>query len=188
MIGTHRFCPESGAALSRERHYDGDGRPWRAVDPDDESGPTETVGALTNGAVRSSRKALIVYYERCRERHRDADDDAVRRASLAIRRLKSAATGRQEWDVHVWFALARRLDRYGYDSAWMNGYAAPRCPFCHGRLQYRTVGDTVTAQCATNCADRGLDCLAEIRDLVADLYTVAFPDPNPPAAETYLQL
>lgn len=175
MIGTDAFCPESGAPLSEEHHHDETGRPLRAALADEYVPEDALDGRLTAGAVRSSRTALYRHFRRCHDRHRDPDDELFRAAALALRRLKRAASDRDAWDVHVWFALRRRLEADGYEVAWMGAHAEPRCPDCHGRLRYRRVGDRVTARCGTRCAG-GRDRLPEIRERVADIYAAAFDE------------
>ncbi|QLH84035.1 hypothetical protein [Halosimplex pelagicum] len=186
MIGTDPFCPESGAPLSRDRHYDELGRGKRAVTTTDRSAAAGTAGELTNGAVRSARTALLTYFERCHQRHGDADDELYRRGSVALRRLKSAASGRQEWDVHVWFALKHRLASAEYDVEWMNDHATLRCPHCAGRLRYRRTPGGVVATCGVDCDGSGGDALAAIRETVASLYAAAF-DADPPETDALLQ-
>lgn len=185
MIGNDAFCPETGAPLSSERHYDEHGRAWRAVEPD-ERAPESADGRLTNGAVRSRTTALLTHFRRCHQRHHEPDAELYRSASLALARLKQAATGRQAWDVHVWYALERRLATGGHPTAWMGVHAAPRCPRCHGRLWYREVADDVVARCGSHPTD-GFDPLAEIRDTVAGLYATAFPEDRSQPPDAFLR-
>ncbi|MFC7142005.1 hypothetical protein ACFQMA_19485 [Halosimplex aquaticum] len=188
MIGIDSFCPKSGAALTRDRHYDERGRSKRAVTATDGSSATGTVGELTNGAVRSAQTALLAYFRRCHARHAEPADDLYRRASLALRRLKSSADGRQEWDVHVWLALNRRLDATGYDVDWMHCHTAIRCPGCHGRLRFRTTDSgTVVARCGVDCDGQTGDALVEIRETLASLYADAFDGEDCPGPEEFLQ-
>lgn len=175
MIGNDAFCPKSGAPLSEEQHYDDAGTPRRAV-VDDGRTTEAPVGELTNGSHRSSTAALAAYFRRCHRRREPADDALYREAAVELRRLDRAASGRQAWDVNVWFALKHRLERAGHDVAWMGACATPRCPRCHGRLRYDRVGDDVVARCGTRCGDDGRDRLPEIRDTVATLYAAAFDD------------
>ncbi|WP_436928785.1 hypothetical protein [Halosimplex halobium] len=183
MIGTDPFCPESGAPLSRDRHYDETGRGKRAVTTTDRSAAAGTAGELTNGAVRSARTALLTYFERCHRRHADADEELYRRAAVALRRLKSGASGRQEWDVHVWFALKHRLASTSHGVEWMNDHATLRCPECAGRLRYRRTPGCVVATCGVNCDGADGDALAAIRETVASLYATAFDDDPPDTGE-----
>ena len=176
MIGSDAFCPKTGALLSDQRHYDRRGRPYRAVVGDGLNVETSIEGELTNGAIRSSAAALARYFRGCHRRHDEPDGALYRRASLAIRRLKRMATGREEADVYVWYALYHRLDRLGHATKWMHSDVEPRCPDCHGRLKYTALGSGVSAQCGTNCDGRHTDRLEEIREVVVALYTVAFPD------------
>lgn len=187
MIGNNSFCPKSGAPLSEERHYDEGGRPRRAVRSKGAPDHVATDGELTNGAVRSARTALFNYFKRCHQYYGDADEGLYQRASLALRRLKSTATGTQEWDVYVWYALEKRLQRTGFETGWMHAHATLRCPHCHGRLAYREFADSVVAQCGTNCTDDNADRLDEIRRLLADLYAETFSDDEPPEADAFLR-
>lgn len=188
MIGKDAFCPTSGASLSRESHYDEQGRPSRAVEADESAVAAGTVGELTNGAVRSSQTALLRYFERCHARHADRDESLYRSASLALRRLKSTADGRQEWDVHVWYALKHRLDEKGYDVEWMDGHAQLWCPRCHSRLRYAADGlGELRAWCGVDCTGRPAECLTDIREIVASLYRGTFDEEPSPDAEEFLR-
>lgn len=176
MIGSDAFCPKTGAPLSDQRHYDGRGRSYRSVVGDGLGVTTPTEGELTNGAVRSAAPALTRYFIRCQRRYGEPDAALYRRASLAIRQLKRAASGREESDVHVWYALRHRLRRFGYPTEWMHSHIELRCPGCHGRLKYVDHGAGVTARCGTNCDGHHADRLEEIRAVVLALYAAAFPD------------
>jgi hypothetical protein len=186
MIDKDAFCPKTGAPLSKEYHYDNRARSWRAVLPDEYTPTSDLPGELTNGAVQSSKAALFNYFRRCHKRHCEADDKLYRKAALGLRRLKSTAEGRTDWDVHVWYALQRRLDRAGFDVEWMHLYTEPRCPHCHGRLKYKLYdnGD-ITAQCGTRCTGNTGDKLHESRETIAELYSQAFGTPIDP--EDFLQ-
>lgn len=188
MIGNDAFCPKSGATLSDDQHYDQQGRGKRAVEATENAEELGVVGELTAGATRSSPTALLTYFQRCHQRYHEAEDeDLYSKASLALRRLKRAASGDQEKDVHVWHALAYRLDACGYDVDWMHSHAEIRCPHCHGQLRFRDLGDDVAARCATNCTDRRADHLTTIRETVASLYEAAFPDADEPTHNQLLQ-
>lgn len=183
MIGKYAFCPTSGASLSREVHYDERGRPER-VPQDDDLSPNATLDApLTTGKRRSSRRALVTHFRRCHRRHDDPDDDLSRRAALAIGRLKRAASGRQERDVVVWYALAERLARDGFDVDWMGAHAEPRCPSCSGRLTYVVGPDGPIGRCGGSCDDTGEDRLETIRETVCSLFAQTFPDDPAPATD-----
>lgn len=172
MIHEYAFCPRSGAPLSAERHYDEFGRARRAPLESTDGGPA--VHELTNGERRSSRRALHVHFRECHGRHADPDPVLYRVASLALYRLKRAAEGTADWDVHVWYALAERLARDGFDAEWMHAHAEPRCPRCHGALRYeRTPGGDLYAECGTRCVGR-TNALDEVRETVADLFNRAF--------------
>lgn len=177
MIGKYAFCPKSGAPLSERRHYDERGHPSRV--PIEEGVPSDAKpeGKLTNGAVRSSTRALFNYFRRCHQRHCEEDEATYRRVLLELRRLKGTATGKEEWDIYMWYALQYRLAADDYDAAWMDTHAEPRCPDCHGRLKYEQLapGDVI-ARCGTNCTASGADRLPAIRETIASLYSRAFDD------------
>lgn len=174
MIGEDAFHPKTGASLSREDHYDDQGNSRRATLPDGFSADADLPGELTNGAIQSSKAALFNRFRRCHQRHYEANDELYRKAALGLSRLKRAADGRQGWDIHVWYALQRRLDRAGFDAGWMHTHAEPRCPSCHGQLTYeRYDNGDVRARCGTRCT-KTADELHEIRTTIADLYSRAF--------------
>ena len=188
MIGYYAFCNRSGAPLSRPENYDDDGRAWRAVLPrDGDENETGRVGELTNGELRSSRRALLTYFRRTHRKHHEFDAALYRRASLAVRRLKRTADGDQAADRHVWYALRYRLDELGYETAWMHAHVGLRCPGCHGRLRFEDDGGAVRARCGTNCDGTDADRLAAVRETVASLYAAAFDDATV-EAEEFLQL
>lgn len=175
MIGKDAFCPKTGAPLSEEKHYDERGRPQRAALPNESSPKSHLPGELTNGAVCSSKAALFNHFRKCHQRHGEADSALYRKAALGLSRLKRVTNGRNGWDVYVWHALYKRLDRANFDVEWMHTHAEPRCPHCHGQLTYeRYDNGDVRAQCGTRCTEPGVDELPEIRETIADLYTQAF--------------
>jgi hypothetical protein len=190
MLGKDAFCPESGAPLSEERHYDESGRPLRAV-VDDEAGGGERAGAttegeLTTGARRSSREALLAHFRRCHRRHRgETDPELHLAASTGLRRLKRVATGSRGWDVHVWYALQYRLRTREFEVAWMDAHAGLRCPDCHGDLQFQRHGEVVAAYCGANCDGTHRDRLPDLRSTVTDLVGAAFDDADPDPAEVF---
>jgi hypothetical protein len=115
------------------------------------------------------------YFRRCHQRYHETNPRLYSKVTLALRRLKRTATGREAWDMHVWYALAERLDRLGFDVQWMNAHVEPRCPRCAGRLKYeRTTTDELVGRCGTDCTDDRSDRLDEIREIVVDLYGRAF--------------
>lgn len=187
MIGEHAFCPTSGASLSREVHYDDRGRPERVPQSDDLSPNAALEGPLTTGERRSSKRALATYFRRCHRRHADRDDDLYRRAAVALARLKRAASGREERDDVVWFALAERLAREGFDVDWMTAHADPRCPACNGRLTYVEGPDGPIGRCGS-CRDARDDRLEAVRDLVRSLFARTFPDDSIPATDALVVL
>ncbi len=189
MIGIDAFCPKSGAPLSDERHYGERGSGKRAVLPEDRIKERVPTGELTNGAIRSSKMALLNYFQRCHQRHHRPNDDLYQKASLAFTRLKRTATGKQTWDVHIWYAAQERLRLAGYETSWMDAHSIPRCPHCHGRLKYEQIAPgSVIGRCGTNCTDRRIDHHEEIRNIIADLYKQAFPvNDNTISADSFLQ-
>ncbi len=176
MIGKHAFCPTSGASLSREVHYDERGRPERVPQSDDLSPNAALEEPLTTGKRRSSRRALATYFRRCHRRHGDANDDLYCRAALVLRRLKRVATGDQERDHILWYALGDRLARDGFDVDWMSIHAEPRCPDCGGRLTYVDGPDGPIGRCGGSCTGTRDDRLVTIRETVCTLLARAFPD------------
>ncbi|MFC4990383.1 MULTISPECIES: hypothetical protein [Saliphagus] len=186
MIGKDSFCPRTGAPLSNETEYDGQGRPERATAPDEFTADSVLGGELTNGSVTSSKAALFNQFRRNHQRHAAPNDGLYRKTALALRRLKRAAEGRANWDVHVWYALYRRLRETGFDVEWMHAHADLRCPHCHSPLKYgfHDNGD-VYALCATNCTEDNADQLREIREIVASVYGRSFPES--PAPDSVLQ-
>ena len=184
MKGTNAFCPRTGASLSERRYYTGGCVPRHAVIQDGFPGEPPMDGELTNGAVRSSTLALFNYFRRCHRRHYDENPPLYRKALLALRRIKRAVTGTEEWDVHVWYTLCGRLDAAGYETRWMHAHVELRCPDCHGRLNYEESGaGEVVARCGTNCTDDGTDRLLEIRTIIADLYSRTFDETIDPGSE-----
>ncbi|SER68827.1 hypothetical protein [Natrinema salaciae] len=183
MIGKHAFCPTSGASLSREVHYDERGRPERVPQADDLSPNAALDGPLTTGKRRSSRRALATYFRRCHRRHADPNDGLYCRAALSLTRLKRAATGRQERDVIVWYALGERLARDGFDVEWMRAHAEPRCPDCGGRLTYVSAADGPVGRCGNSCRSGRDDRLETIRETVCSLFARTFPDDPDPATD-----
>lgn len=177
MIGKDAFCPKTGASLSDQQYYDEEGQPQRVVAADKHSLASQTAGELTNGAVRSSKTALFNRFRDCHQRHYSANDGLYRKAALALSRLKRVADGSTSWDIYVWYALQRRLTEVGYNVEWMHAYVEPRCPHCHGPLQYREyeTGGAV-ARCATGCDSR-TDQLPEIRETIGRLYSRTFDEP-----------
>jgi hypothetical protein len=187
MIGENAFCPKSGAPLSTNRHYDHGGRSARAVEADSGSEAAGTIGELTNGARRSSQTALFRYFQRNHRRYGDRNPSLYRTTALALRRLKESATGREEWDDIVWFALHAHLKRENHDVKWMLAHADLCCPRCGGNLRYADFGSgDVFATCVVNCTDDNADRLDEIRTLVADLYASTYPDADGPEPDDLL--
>lgn len=180
MIGEHAFCPTSGASLSREAHYDERNRPERVPESDELSPNAALEAPLTTGRRRSSRRALATYFRRCHRRHADADDELYCRAAFVLARLKRVATGRQERDVILWYALGERLARDGFDVDWMSAHAEPRCPECSGRLTYVDGPDGPIGRCGGSCRGTCDDRLATIRDTVCTLFARTFPDDPTP--------
>ncbi|MCU4741678.1 hypothetical protein OB955_17240 [Halobacteria archaeon AArc-m2/3/4] len=200
MIGEHAFCPTSGASLSREIHYDEHGRPERAPRSEDLTPKDALEAPLTTGERRSSKRALSTYFQRCHRRHvgsarnepedggersidendveaeDDDESDLYRHAALALTRLKRTATGRQERDVIVWYALRERLARDGFDVAWMTAHVEPRCPDCGSQLVYVTGPDRPLGRCPTSCTGDRRDRLRTIRTTVVALFERTYPE------------
>jgi hypothetical protein len=177
MIGEDAFCPKTGAPLSEENHYDEQGNSQRATVPDECSPESHLPGELTNGARQSAKAALFNRFRRCHQRHREVNNALYRKAALGLHRLKRAADGQHGWDIYVWYALHQWLERMGFNVEWMHTHVEPRCPDCHGQLNY-TLYDNgkVSAQCATNCTADKADKLPAIRKIVASLYSQAFDE------------
>lgn len=180
MIGEHAFCPTSGASLSRDVHYDERGRPERVPQSDDLAPNASLEAPLTTGNRRSSRRALATHFRRCHRRHDEPNNELYCRGALALARLKRTATGRQEYDVIVWYALGERLARDGFDVNWMAAHAEPRCPECHGRLTYVPGVDGLLGRCGGSCRGTREDRLDTIRETVRSLFARTFPDDPTP--------
>lgn len=175
MIGKDAFCPETGAPLSEEPEYDGQGRPQHVSLPDDFSTDTLLSGQLTNGEVTSSKAALFNHFRRCHQRHAEVDNSLYRKAALDLQRLKSAADGREDWDVHIWYTLRRRLAERGFAVDWMHAHAKLRCPHCHGTLRYKLdESGNVYGFCGVNCMNDRANQLQLIRETIEKLYSKSF--------------
>ena len=178
MIGNDMFCPETGAPLSDEKHYDDQGRSYRVTYSDEFTPESYLSGEFTTGSVESSKSALFNQFRRCHQRHCDSHPKLYRKAALALSRLKGAAAGQQGHDIYVWYALQRRLQSQGFEVKWMHTHVEPRCPDCHGELTYEIRDNgTVIAECGTHCIDYPTNKLPTIRETIAGLYTQAFDDP-----------
>lgn len=186
MIRKDGFCPKTGAPLSEELEYDEQGHPQRATIPDEFTAGSQLPGELTNGAVTSSKAALFNHFRRSHQRHSEANDDLYRKAALGLHRLKRTAEGTEDWDIHVWYALRRRLAESGFEAEWMHTHAEFRCPHCHGDLKYgRDDNGNVYALCGTNCTEDKANQLRTIREIIASLYFRSFTDSID--IETFLQ-
>ena len=181
MIQEAAFDPESGAPLSREKHW----TPWHRVgvrtpveDPQAEWHAGRE-GALTNGELQSSQQGLLGYFRRVHRDARDPNPELDRTAALALKRLKSvdatdhAAAG--ALDAIVWLALAERLAAKGHWVAWMLDHFVPRCPHCASALKFRRGVWALEAVCASSPNRHGTVDDA-IHDAVATLYRAAFDD------------
>ncbi|ELZ84442.1 hypothetical protein C453_12886 [Haloferax elongans ATCC BAA-1513] len=176
MRGTCKFDPSSGAALG-ETQYLPDGTTGREVvsDPWGVHWTAAREGALTHGEHRSSTTALTSYFRRVQREVRGGDEDAslTRAASLAIRRVKAAAT--DELDTFVWLAVAERLAEKGHWTAWMLNHYVPRCPHCHSEAKFRAGVQMHEAVCASSPDRHGaVDAAIEAR--VRSLLETAFDD------------
>lgn len=185
MIGDTAFCPRTGAQLADERHYDEHGRALRVPTEDEFVAGEDLDGALTTGAVRSSRQALLTQFRRTHQRHRCADPDRYRQVALWLRRLKGHASGSEESDTIVWLALGARLCEAG-DAGWMLEHVELRCPRCHGRLDYEQPRpDALVGVCATDCTGDRRNRLAEIERLATDLCERTFDVADPRLPERW---
>lgn len=167
MKGPNAFCPETGASLSEETHYAA-GRPQHHSTSDDPGHG----GLLTNGALTSSRRALVRHFRECHSRHAAADSALHRAAAGGVARLKRA--DRDAWDVWLWTALHEHLARRDFAVDWMAAHAEPRCPQCAGPLAWSAGPDgTPRARCRGSCRDDG-DRYPALRSRVLDLHNAAF--------------
>lgn len=164
MKGQHKFAPRSGAALDREPEYPGTIPLREALDGS---------GELSNGTlVSESGEAIVRYFRRCHQRHHDEAPDCYAAAALAVKRLRAE----DPWDVWVWYALAERLHRKGYDVAWMFAHAEPRCPRCSSRLQFDDAAAGYPyAKCGASCSPQP-DRTIEIHERVEAVYETAFDE------------
>jgi DNA-directed RNA polymerase subunit RPC12/RpoP len=166
MKGAHKFSPTSGAKLSRDRHYPGTLPLREALDGS---------GELSNGKlVSDSSTALARYFKRIHQRRHDtADGRLYQAAALGIARLRA----KDPWDCWLWYTLAERLHRKGFDTEWMLDHVEARCPRCSSRLQYEpTPTGYVNALCASSCGADSNNRTVEIVERILDLYEAAFDD------------
>jgi hypothetical protein len=176
MKGKHAFCPQSGATLNDDRHYVDSNIAYRAPVEDSVDDSWTPLGELTTGELVSSCTALTSVFRRCQQlSHADYYVDLYGTAALALRRLKSETNG---WDVWIWYALAERLDRLGYDASWMHNHADPRCPRCSSKLRFE---DSPTGYanmiCGASCGtETSSDRTVEIYDRIKDVYNATFTD------------
>lgn len=185
MIGDDAFCPKTGASLSEESYYDDQGGSHRTAQNDKFTPESHLPGEFTNGAVWSAKAALFNRFRRCHQRHYESNGALYRKAALGLSRLKRTADGKQDWDIHVWYALQRRLHDKGYEVEWMHTHVEPRCPHCHGQLTYeRYDNGAVRAECGIRCTT-GTEKLNEIRETIATLYFQAFEEEADP--DNFLQ-
>jgi hypothetical protein len=99
----------------------------------------------------------------------------------ALYQLKRA--NEQTADCFIWYTLAERLARRGYDSAWMADHATPRCPLCADSAHARAGSETKfregvwfnEAICATRPSEHG--CVDEaVRETVVSVYNATFDE------------
>lgn len=145
MIRKDGFCPKTGAPLSEELEYDEQGHPQRATIPDEFTAGSQLPGELTNGAVTSSKAALFNHFRRSHQRHSEANDDLYRKAALGLHRLKRTAEGTEDWDIHVWYALRRRLAESGFEAEWMHTHTLNSV--VHTATAILNTVETTTATC-----------------------------------------
>lgn len=128
-----------------------------------------------NGAARSSIQALVCHFRQCHQRYHAKNRRLYWAVSLAFTRLKWTASGAEQRDMYIWYALAERLAREGYNPEWMYVHVEPRCPRCLGKLIYDQLDtNRLTARCRVNCTDDNANCMVEIRETIAELYSQAF--------------
>jgi len=183
MIQEQAFDPATGAPLSEERHYPDHGVPCRQPEFDATVAKfwsTGREGALTNGELVSSLQGLLGYFRRVQRELRAPNPELDRAAATALRRLKSATDQRGDprrnaIDSIVWYALAERLARQDFWTAWMLDAAIPRCPHCHSRLKFRGGIDNLEGVCASSPSRHGSVDDA-IHEAIAAVYDAAFVD------------
>ena len=172
MKGIHKHSPTTGAELSREKRYPG-------TIPLRES--LEADGELTNGELVSrNATALLRYFKRCHAKHGDPDTDLYFAAWQGIQALRAGDDEEESdpWDVWLWYSLAERLDRRGFDVDWMLGHAEPRCPRCSSRLKHKPAAAGYPKMiCGASCgAETSSDRTVEIYERIKDVYNATFPD------------
>ena len=178
MKGQTAFCPKTGAELSKERYYADSNIPFRIPEResvDEAFWDEDAEGLLTLGEAKSANTAILSYFERCHQKVREHDEELYRRAWSAIRQLKLKTSA---WDVWIWYALAERLDRLGFDTSWMLQYAEPRCPRCSSRLRYEEPPTGYANMiCGSSCGNEtSSDRTVEIYDRIKDVYNATFTD------------
>ncbi|WP_135852624.1 hypothetical protein [Halorussus salinus] len=167
MKGPHAICPSSGADLSEDRHPDDRGIPQREPQTPDHD-------VLSTGQTHSSRRALTAFFERT---HGEYADDPERTqlpsATRYLRALKSETDARDEW---VWYALAERLHRDGFNVGWMRmADVVLVCPHCGSWLKYRPAPKgELLPKCGVNCRDRDEFVFGDIRREIRETFTAAF--------------
>ena len=164
MKGAHKFSPSTGAELSRDQLYPGTIPLREALDGS---------GELSNGKLVSDDAiALLRYFKRMHHRRHDIEDvDLYRAAALAIKRLRQ----HDPWDCWLWFALAERLHRKDFETAWMLDHVEARCPRCSSRLRFEpSVTGYAKAMCASSCGADSQDRTIEIVERILNLYADTF--------------
>ncbi|MFD1515096.1 hypothetical protein [Halomarina rubra] len=174
MIQQHAFDPQSGAPLSRDRHYPGAYRHGvrTPLNHPNAEWDDSREGALTNGELRSAQQGLLGYFRRVQRQVRQPEPSIDRQAALALKRLKAATDA---IDTFVWYALAEYLARQGHWVAWMLDHTHARSPHCASRVKFRPAVGRLEAVCASAPKAHGAVDEA-IRDRVGDIYTAAFDE------------
>jgi len=178
MKGQHKFSPRSGAELSDQREYPGTIPLREALDGS---------GELTNGELVSREAtALLTRFKECHQRGHDPDPELYFEAWNAIQALRNDEDTPTPWDCWLWYCLAERLHREGYDTEWMLAHVEARCPRCSSRLQYEAspMGFDV-ARCATKCGADSPHRTYEIMTELLDLYTRGFVDADDDPIERF---
>ena len=85
---------------------------------------------------RSSHEDLAWMFRAVHQREYDPEGKLYCKASLALRRIKSASNAHDPW---VWAVLAERLIRAGYPVDWMFRHTAMPEPVAENRGRVRAI-------------------------------------------------
>ena len=213
MIGINAFDPDSGAPLSEERYYY-PGQATRSKEHAVEHEKKKTYftqgarvpvyhpevawsddceGRLTNGKLCSSTMGILGYFRRIHRRALDEPIPAMdRSAALAVKQLNGSRETGGDWDCYIWYALAERLAKKGYETRWMFDYADPRCPRpsgstrCGSMVKYRSAvsvekGGTFLETICASEPNRHGSIDDAIRERVGEIYEGSFDESFDPA-------